>query len=298
MAHKPRDVLVALADHLKSKVDYGAVSLLDVYTRVLDEIAALDRSDAIGTRVRSKIQWAEEGKMSSRFFLRMERKTAAESWIPAMRIPDGSLLSDIDGICQSWVDYYSSLFCAGHTDPETQKSLLAGLFLKLPDDARLSCEGLLSIQEVHAALVGLSRGRSNGSDGLPMEFYLTFWDTIGPNLTDVLNDSWRKGHLSLSQRTALITLIFKKGDRLEHKNWRSISLLNVDYKICTRTVASRLLKVLHHVIHPDQTCGVKGRFIGENVAPLRDIVDFTSETGQPAAILSLDQEKGGLGLPL
>ena len=91
--------------------------------------------------------------------------------------------------------------------------------------------------------------------------------------------------------TALITLIFKKGDRLEHKNWRPISLLNVDYKICTRTVAGRLLKVLHHVIHPNQTRGVKGRFIEENVALLRDIVDFTSETGQPAAILSLDQEK-------
>lgn len=290
-AHKSRDVMLVLADHLKSKVDYGAVSLLDVYTRVLDEIAALDRSDAIGARVRSKIQWAEEGEMSSLFFFCMERKRAPESWIPAMRLPDGSLVSDIDGICKSSVDYYSSLFSAGHTDPETQKSLLAGLSLKLPDDARLSCEGLLSIQEVHAALVGLSQGRSPGSDGLPMEFYLTFWDTIGPDLTDVLKDSWRKGHLSLSQRTVLITLIFKKGDRLEHKNWRPITLLNVDYKICTRAVAGRLLKVLHHVIHPDQTCGVKGRFIGENVALLRDIVDFTSETGRPAAILSLEQEK-------
>ena len=43
--------------------------------------------------------------------------------------------------------------------------------------------------------------------------------------------------------TALITLILKKGDRLEHKNWRPISLLNVDYKICTRTAAGRLLNV-------------------------------------------------------
>ena len=195
----------------------------------------------------------------------MERKRAAESWIPAMRLPDGSLVSDVDGICQSWVDYYSSLFSAGHTDPGTQSSLLAGLSSKLPDEARLSCEGLLSVQEVHTALVGLSRGRSPGSDGLPMEFYLTFWDTIGPDLTDVLNDSWETGQLSPSQRTALITLIFKKGDRL--------------------------LNVLHHVIHRNQTCGVKGRFIGENVALLRDIVDFTSETGQPAAILSLRQEK-------
>lgn len=123
----------------------GAVSLLDVYRRVLDEIAALDRSDAVGARVRSKIQWAEEGEMSSRFFLRMERKRAAESWIPAMRLPDGSFVSDVDGICQSWVNYYSSLFSAGHTDSGTQSSLLAGLSSKLPDEARLSCEGLLSV---------------------------------------------------------------------------------------------------------------------------------------------------------
>ena len=61
-AHKY--ILVTLADHLKAKVDNGAVSLLDVYRRVLDEIVALDCSDAVGARVRSKIQWAEEGEMS------------------------------------------------------------------------------------------------------------------------------------------------------------------------------------------------------------------------------------------
>jgi len=78
---------------------------------------------------------------------------------------------------------------------------------------------------------------------------------------------------------------------LEHKNWRPISLLNVDYKLCARALAGLLLGVLHHVIAPDQTCGVRGHFIGENVSLLRDIVQFTSETNTPAAILSLDQEK-------
>lgn len=75
-----------------------------------------------------------------------------------MRLPHGSLVSDNNGICQSWVDYYSSLFSAGTTDPETQESLLVDLYCKLIDDARMSSEGLLSIQEVHAALVGLSWG--------------------------------------------------------------------------------------------------------------------------------------------
>ena len=47
----------------------------------------------------------------------------------------------------------------------------------------------------------------------------------------------------------------------------------VDYKLASRVLAGRLLKVIHVVVNKDQTCGVSGRFIGENVALLRDIVD-------------------------
>ena len=53
----------------------------------------------------------------------------------------------------------------------------------------------------------------------------------------------------------------------------------------------RLLNVLHEVIAREQTCGVRGRFIGENVALLRDIIAYTTETNLPAALLSLNQEK-------
>ena len=86
-------------------------------------------------------------------------------------------------------------------------------------------------------------------------------------------------------------MLFKKGDRLNPANWRPITLLNVDYKICARALAARLLKVIHHVVGPDQTCGVPGRFIGENVALVRDLAHYCEVTNFPAAILSLDQEK-------
>ena len=65
----------------------------------------------------------------------------------------------------------------------------------------------------------------------------------------------------------------------------------MDYKIASRSIAARLLKVIHLVVDKDQSCGVPGRFIGENVAFLRDVVDFCSSSGTPAALLSLDQEK-------
>ena len=99
------------------------------------------------------------------------------------------------------------------------------------------------------------------------------------------------GLLPFSQGEALITLIFKKGDRLNHKNWRSISLLNVDYKLCTRVLAGLLLKRIAAVVAPDRNCGVPGRYIGENVPFLRNVVELANEYTLPVALLSLDQEK-------
>lgn len=98
----------------------------------------------------------------------------------------------------------------------------------------------------------MAHNMSPGSEGLPMEFFLSFWATLGSDLVEVLNSFFKIGSLPSSQK-ALISLIFKKGDRLEHKNWGTISLLNVDYKLCARASAGRLLGVLHHIIAPDQT---------------------------------------------
>ena len=177
------------------------------------------------------------------------------------------------------------------TDAEVASSLLGNITSLLPPHQVPLCEGLLDSSEVLAALKGTSKNKSPGSDGLPAEFYLQFWDLLGSDLMEVLNEGYRSGSFSLSQRSGLISLIYKKGDRLSCKNWRPITLLNVDYKLCARALAGRLLKVLHYVVAPDQTCGVPGRYIGENVAFLRDVVAYASESDCPLAILSLDQEK-------
>lgn len=84
---------------------------------------------------------------------------------------------------------------------------------------------------------------------------------------------------------------FKKGDCLDMRNWRPISLLNVDYKLAVRAIAARLLKVIHLIVHKDQTCGVPGRYIGENVAFLRDVASYATTFDAPVVISSLDQEK-------
>ena len=82
-----------------------------------------------------------------------------------------------------------------------------------------------------------------------------------------------------------------RGDAEYLTNWRSVSLLNVDHKIATKTIALRLEKVLPSVIHPCQSGYVKGRFIGENIRLIADTMNFTKTKNIPGIAVFLDFEK-------
>ena len=58
------------------------------------------------------------------------------------------------------------------------------------------------------------------------------------------------------------------------KNWRPISLLNVDTKILTNYLAQRLQNVLPSIIHSDQNGFLKNRFIGTNIRAIIDSIDY------------------------
>ena len=291
MRSRNRDLLVRLVAHLKAKVDAGSISCPGPYHSALSELAALDSVVGRGAQVRSRIRWVEEGESSSAYFFRLEKKHSADRWISALRDDDGSIVSSPEDLCRCFSSFYASLFTAASTDPSARTSLLANLDSTLDSDQAALCEGLVTLDECLTALQGMARSKAPGLDGLPMEFYVKFWDVLGFDLVAVLNSCLTAGCLSLSQRRGVISLTFKKGDRLDPRNWRPITLLNVDYKLASRVIAGRLLKVIHLVVNKDQTCGVPGCFIGENVALLHDVVDYASLSGAPIAILSLDQEK-------
>ena len=108
----------------------------------------------------------------------------------------------------------------------------------------------------------MESGISPVTDGLPAEFYKVFWNDISTYPVRSLNRSYQKGKLAITQTRGIISLIPKKDKALDElKNWRPITLLNCDYKIASKAIASRLKAVLPALIDSDQTGFMKGRSI-------------------------------------
>ena len=138
-------------------------------------------------------------------------------------------------------------------------------------------------------------GKSPGNDGLTKQFYVAFFSELEPTMPKAFNLSFEKGDFSTPQKQAVITLIItlkkKRRDAIQIKNWRPISLINVDIKIASKALAFRTKNVLSSIIHYDQTAYVKGSYIGESLRLIDDLLKFAEEENLDGILFAADIEK-------
>ena len=147
--------------------------------------------------------------------------------------------------------FYSSLYESQFNDINSKISepFLSNLNLPtLSEEQKQSCEGEISFEELESVLHSFQNNKSAGNDGLPVEFYIICWNLISESFMECVQESFKYGEMSSSQRKAVITLIEKQGkDRTLIENWRPISLINVDAKIISKVITVRVENVLPNI---------------------------------------------------
>ena len=213
--------------------------------------------------IRSRVNWYEQGEKSNKYFLNLESSRKKKSCIRKVCKANEELTTDPREIMGEIHTFYSTLYDKPllEEDHSSLNSFLAGINTKtLTEEQQDTLDEKITVKEYYEALKSFQKNKSPDNDGITVEFYLGFWHLISKTFVDALNYSHQHGELSSSQKQALITLIEKKDkDKRFLKNWRPISLVNVDVKIASKAIARRLEAVMPLLIPANQNGFIKGR---------------------------------------
>ena len=229
---------------------------LEAYSEVKHELESIHLERAKGSVVRCRAEDIVNNGKNTKYFLNLEKKHFNIKCIKCLNVENKLITSEAE-ILNEEKKFYQKLY--SETDKVRETNELENKFLqndkipKLSEEDKQLCDAPITMKECSAALLELKNNKSPGCDGFSIEFYKFFWNKIQNFVYNSYLWSGQNNMLSTDQKRGIITLVPKKGkDPCKLKNWRPISLLNVDYKILTKVLAMRLQKILNKIISPDQ----------------------------------------------
>jgi exonuclease III len=298
------------------------------YMELKREFLAWEREALRGFAIRSRVQTSIEEEPST-FHMNKSTSNFQKSLITQLKTDDNRKVTQPGEINQVIIEHFSKIF-QNQPLPNTQ---LAGKFLDGIRGAlnrtksnkndpgvtvvaqsvstQATNRGVLgsipvtdsylvapfTVGEINNALRATKKNKAPGTDGIPFEFYLKFWDVIGAHFLDMMNSILDKKKLQSSQGRAAIRLVPKIPTPSKITDYRPISLLNTDYKLIASVLAFRLRKSLPNSLGSHQKGGVPGRYIFDSLSLIRDVIDNTGRKSKevsslkPAAIIAYDLEK-------
>ena len=261
------NLLTALEKKLKSLETQQINNSMSLFTdtdeqvrRVRHDIEELYREKTRGAIIRSRARWAELGEKPTKYFLKLEKSNAQKRTITRLRDPNGLMIYDQKQILKEMKNYYEKLYTSkGYVNLDYLDNI------DLPQISQESYEILeddISEDEIIRAIKAMKNDKCPGTDGFPIEFYKIFWKELSPIYQELIRDIIDSGEFHISARRSLTTLIEKTSkDPLLLKNWRPLSLINVDNKILGKVLANRLQLIAPEVIDHTQAGFIKGRQI-------------------------------------
>ena len=262
------------------------------YLEMKNDLENLEKYKCQGAILRSKAQWALESDRNTAYFLNLEKNRQCKNVISEIKNKNGDIVTNTSEILDVIHDYYEELFSCVEIDKKSVIELLNSVNVTLDEGDIEMCEEDISIEEIIKSVHGMKNGKTPGPDGITVEFYSYFLNELKDVLKYVYCNIERNKELSRSMKYGMINIVYKnKGDKTDLKNFRPISLLNVDYKILARIMSNRIKFVLPKIISPNQSCCIIGKDISDTVCSVRDVMDLVEMDELEAFLVKLDQEK-------
>ena len=251
-----------------------------------------------GVKIRSRILDETEGEKVSAYLIGKQAKLKSKELITTIKaekdimnnVQPGTILNNKSSIELYVKNYYKKLYSKEECNENLKEWFLSHVTEKLTELDREILDEEIKDKEIFDAISSTKQGKSPGIDGLPIEFYLEYWNIIKIEICSIIKNVIDGLPLEEKQRKAIIVLIPKEGDLTVLKSWRPISLICSDTKIIAKILALRLKPHLDNVLSKNQYC-VQGRSIIECNCKIRDMLFYVNEKNMNGAVINLDWNK-------
>ena len=245
-----------------------------------------------GAQVRARVKWLNEDETNSKYFLGLEKSRQSHNVIESIKLNNGQVVTHQNKVLREIGNFYKNLYETLDVSNIDIVNYLNNFQIPtLTNEQRNSLENMPSENELQYVLSTMKQDRAPGIDGIPAEFFQSFWYILKNPYINMINECWALEDLPLSMKTAILALIHKAHEKDKLKNYRPISLLNTDYKLLAFVFAERLQKVLKYIVHDNQSGYIRGRYIGCNIRQLLDLFEITENDNIPGAFINIDFEK-------
>ncbi|CAN1218712.1 LINE-1 retrotransposable element ORF2 protein [Linum perenne] len=245
-------------------------------------------------RQKSKENWLKLGDSNTAYFHRAVKVRQAKKQITYLEISNGHVSSNMKEISQEIVSYYQNLL--GKKDLQVKQTSITEidnlLLHKLSAEKAdmLCCE--ITDLEIKYAMFSISGDKSPGPDGFGSCFFKHSWDVVGGDVCRAVKQFFRTSELHRSVNSTILSLISKKINAMNIKDYRPIACCNVLYKCIAKVLAVRIAKCLPDVISNSQSAFVKGRSIGDNILMAHELVNgYHLKHISPRCAIKIDLKK-------
>jgi exonuclease III len=267
------------------------------YQTLTRELELINNERTRGNQIRARATHIELNEKNSAYFLNKEKTNYNTKNISTIHLDDGTIVTDPAKITQCQKEFYETLY-SDNSQNNLQRNQANVHFLnqnnmpKLDEDEKTLLEQEITINEIAQAIADLPNGKTPGTDGFPVDFYKVFWPKIKDMVFNSIKHAIAIGEMSIDQKRGVLTLIPKKDkDIRQLKNWRPLTLLNTDYKIFAKAMATRLQTVLPNLISNDQNGCMKNRSTYSNIRSTIDVITHVNEKNKHGILAYIDFQK-------
>lgn len=231
----------------------------------------------------------EDFSTNKRMFWREVKRTRKGVDVREEKVKDenGHVLTDGVEVCERWREYFDGLLNVSESGSAVITAR-PGMNVRVFEKGNMD----ISLDEVVRAVNRLKGGKASGVDEMKAEYLKSGGHMCAEWMVRLMNVCMSSGRVPKDWKMGCIVPLYKgKGDALECKNNRGISLLSVPGKVYGRILIERVIESSESQIGEEQSGFRKGRSCADQIYVLRQVCEKMREKKKSVYVAFMDLEK-------